>query len=155
VELKFRSKKDAWLGAVLWIAVAGALAAAATAVLGAGPMPARLALGLAFVAVPVLVLWVWYGTNYRLGDRELRIRSGPFRFRVELATIREVRPSRNPLSGPALSLDRLFLRTGEGSFAGILVSPEPREAFLAALAERAGLLREGERWVRPARRHPA
>ena len=143
----FRSKKDRWLGVVLWAGVL-MLAGAAIAVWLAEPGPAGALVAVLSAAVAALVLWVWYGTDYRLGASELRVRSGPFRFRVPLASVEEAHPSSNPLSSPALSLDRLFLRTGRGPLGGILISPEPRDRFLAELAARTGLTREGDRLLR-------
>lgn len=81
------------------------------------------------------VLWIFLSTYYELNDRELVVRSGPFRWHVPLDSIASVRPTRNPLSSPALSLDRLELRYGAGKW--LLISPRDRDRFLADLADRA------------------
>jgi hypothetical protein len=100
---------------------------------------------------PALMFWTLYGTNYRLLGDQLLIRSGPFRFRVPLAEITSVAPSRNPTSSPACSLDRLEIRY-RGDRARILISPVDQAGFLEALARHCrqlvpcggGLLREGQ-----------
>jgi hypothetical protein len=91
------------------------------------------------LAVPGFMLWSFYGTGYTLLPDELLIRSGPFRFHVAIGEITSVVPSRNPLSSPACSLDRLEIRY-RGGRSRILISPEDKPAFLEALAERCNQL---------------
>ena len=50
--------------------------------------------------------------------------------------IQDITPSRNILSAPALSLDRLKIRFGKRAF--ILVSPEDKDGFLRAVKEAQG-----------------
>jgi hypothetical protein len=93
----------------------------------------------ALVSAPVLLLtiglivWLLRTTDYTLSDSDLRIRSGPFGWRVSLADITSLTPTRNPLSSPALSLDRLRIQYGHRS---IMISPEDREGFLRELDRR-------------------
>ncbi len=143
---RFPSKRDLWLTALIWAGVVPCLGA--SLVLAAAPgSPGVRALILALLGTTAaLMLWVLYGTHYTFAGEDLRIRSGPFRFTVPLAEITSVEPCRNPLSSPALSLDRLLIRYGRRS---ILVSPEPRLEFLDMLCARAtGLVRRGDRVVR-------
>ena len=131
--LRFNSKVDAWLLVVVPAAVAAcAVAMLMLAVRG----PAWTAVGLLAIALPgiVLPLWVVCDTRYELTDEALRVRSGPFRWRVALRDVRAVAPSRSLLSSPALSLDRL--RIDHGRAASLLVSPKDRENFLTALRSR-------------------
>jgi hypothetical protein len=141
--LVFPSKVDAWLGAI---------------VVAAMIVPVGVAIMLALdsrtsrVALPVLagevllfgfIAWVFAGTRYIVGERDLLIRSGPFRWRVELADIASIRPTSNPLSSPALSLDRLEIRHGHGKW--VLISPRDKSGFLEAMTARSpGLVPEGE-----------
>jgi hypothetical protein len=129
----YRSKVDGWLVAVM--VVTGAMAAVAVvAVLAAqGPLVARLAYAAGFLLLGGFVTWVFLDTGYELEPQVLKVRSGPMKWRIPLAAIHEVRPTSNPLSSPALSLDRLHVRY-RGSSVGMLVSPADREGFLAELA---------------------
>jgi hypothetical protein len=63
------------------------------------------------------------------------VRAGPFRWQVPLETLRSIRPTRSPLSSPALSLDRLELRYGQGRV--LLISPADGARFVAELSARA------------------
>lgn len=57
-------------------------------------------------------------------------------------------PTRNPLSSPALSLDRLHVQFGQDLFNAILISPADRDRFLTGLAEQGGMKRVGDRLCR-------
>jgi len=127
----FRSKVDAWLVGLIGLGLAAAVVAMVVGTAAAGAGELGLALGLT-LAVTGFVAWLFATTRYELDGRELVARAGPFRWRVDLATVQSVTPSRNPLSSPALSLDRLEVRHGDGRC--LLVSPADRDRFLAALA---------------------
>jgi hypothetical protein len=137
--LKFESKVDR----LLMVAIAVPLAAST---IGAVVISLRepivwVVAGLMLLA-DAFVAWTYLGTSYSIGEGELRVRSGPFEWRVALREIRSVLPSGSLLSSPALSLDRLEIRHGSGG--AILVSPARRTAFLESLAQLSpGLVKEG------------
>lgn len=142
----FRSKVDWWLALIL---VAVPLVELAALVLafqrGDSDAVVASAMGCALAAAiyGLLLVPIRYGV-----DREhLVIRFGVVRRRISFQSIREVRPTRNPLTSPALSLDRLSIHIGGGRLA--LVSPVEREEFLDLVALRAGLTRQGYRLIRP------
>ena len=144
---RFRSKIDLWL---LGIVLAGlGLPCAILIAEILGPEPASgLGLVVALLLAGLLfVIWTWTTTDYTLAPGELLIRSGPFHWRVPLAEILAVTPTRNPLSSPALSLDRLEVRYGRMSL--LLISPEDKDGFLSGLVAQAPhLVRRGDRVVR-------
>lgn len=145
--IRYPSKRDRWLLILLWASLALLGFGAAVVILSPEPPASKALFTALIVAVGWLVVSITAATWYELGPTDLLVRCGPFSWRVPLAAIREVVPSRNPLSGPALSLDRLHVRY-DGSRLGVLISPEPRAAFLEELAARAGLARDGDRLVR-------
>jgi hypothetical protein len=143
----YPSKVDWWLVPVLCVPPVAAVAvcvAFALADSGSG-----LLVG---VAVAVLVAGIYLGLvfpmRYGLDDTHLVVRFGICRQRIPLADISEVHPTHNPLSAPALSLDRLHVQYGQGFFKVVMISPADRNLFLDELAQRAGLRREGERLFR-------
>jgi len=151
----FPSRRDAWLVILLWAASAALVVSALELGRGVGSPAGRAAGALGGLAAAGLALWILYGTDYRVSGDEVRIRSGPFRFRVPLAAIESVRPSRSPLSAPACSLDRVLIEAGRRR---ILISPDDREGFYRALqARRPDLRREGDALVAgaPAPESPA
>lgn len=131
----FESKRDGWLVACLWLGII-AMAAGALVVWSApfsstfrASMSGLLSLG------SIFILWLLYSTRYELTDHSLIVCCGPLRWTIGLHSIEEVFPTRNPLSSPACSLDRLRIRYRGSSF-GIMVSPLDKAEFLRAIAAR-------------------
>ncbi len=132
----YKTRIDTWLLVVLLAAMGLSLLAALEVIVVAdrsawwiAPVAAVLGVG--------LPAWLLLDTKYRLDDKELRISSGPFRWRVLLSTIQSVEPSANPIASPALSLDRLRIDYGAGQT--VYISPRDREAFISELEQlRAG-----------------
>jgi hypothetical protein len=149
--MTYNSKKDWWLFGLVWGVVLGLLAVGLFNVLAPFGNPA---LGWALVragaGAVLAVLLTTYPLGYEITQAELVARSGFMRWRVPLAEIREVRPTRSAASAPAWSLDRLrveYLKGGRPRV--LLVSPEDKRAFLRDLADAApGLVFSGERLVR-------
>lgn len=122
----YRSKIDAWLLIVLIAAMAISGFAALKSV-SEGP-DAGWWTGFVIVLVGiVLPAWLIAATYYRFEARQLIVRSGPFRWRIPIAEITQVVPTSNPISSPALSLDRLKIVYGAGRT--LLVSPRDQDDF--------------------------
>ena len=128
---RFPSKVDRWL--VIFI---GAMLVLELFVViymiraGAGPLIVT------FVLMVTVGFFLFVGltlsrTYYVIDQRLLRITCGVFFWSIPLKDIHSVEPSRSPLSSPALSLDRLRVRYGNGK--SILVSPADKVRFVKAL----------------------
>lgn len=140
---RFRSKVDLWLAVILAAAPVVSLTATVLALRAGGGLMALLPTAL----IALAYLGAVFPLYYELEDDALVIRAGLLRSRIPYAQIRAVRPTRNPLSSPALSLDRLHVDAG--SALGPNISPADREGFLSALLSRAPQLhRVGEALVR-------
>lgn len=133
----YGSKMDSWIILVLLAAVAVSGSALVHTVLS-GETGHRLSIPLLGLGV-ILPLWVIFSTNYRVDSQTLSIRSGPFRWRVPIAAIEDVRRARSWVSSPALSLDRLQIRHGGGKV--VFISPRDRESFIRELDERRASVR--------------
>ena len=120
---RFKSKVDAWLLVILILSVFATLAAAFTIT--------YLSLSNLLIATPILLLgaglplWLLLQTHYTFTGPQLVVQSGPFKWKIQVSDVRSVDPTRNPLSSPALSLDRLQIDYGSGKT--ILVSPTDKE----------------------------
>ena len=126
----YKSKVDSWLLAVLISAMALCIYASVT-VLRSGS-PATWWILLITVSVGVgLPLWLLVATHYTLDSKLLLVQSGPFKWRVPVAEVTNITPTKNPLSSPALSLDRLRIDYGRGNM--VMISPRDREQFLRDL----------------------
>ena len=149
----YYSKIDAWLVLVIWVAVLLPLVLGSynIAVPGGSPQAGGYLLFIgALTAASVLLLA--YPVYYKITSSHLIVRSGVLRTEIPLSSIEEVRSTRNPLSAPAWSLDRLridYRKAGWASF--MLISPEDKARFMRDLAGSvAGLEVRGERVVRRA-----
>lgn len=146
----YPSKIDWWLALLLCVPPVASIAVCVAMVpLALAGMTSGLLVGIASV---LLVFGIYFGLvfpmRYGLDDTHLLIRFGICRQRIPLADISEVYPTHNPLSSPALSLDRLHVRFGQGFFKATMISPADRDRFLNELAQKAGLKREGDRLFR-------
>lgn len=131
---RFRSKIDAWIVVVMIFAIVFQVVAIGAAALQADEPGITTGLILLVIGVSGLLVWLLVGTHYTVERDEIRIVSGPFRWKVPISEITEVKATRNPLSSPALSLDRLSIRYGERR--RIMVSPADREGFLKAIGQK-------------------
>ena len=144
----FESKRDAWIVALIWVGALTAVYAASAQFTRAGPFLPRAGMLVLLASAAAFMIWVLYSTDYTLTDERLLIRCGPFRYRVPLLEIDSVRPSRNPLSSPACSLDRLLIKWNDGR-RRILISPSRKSDFLRELGSRCAQLKpEGDGLIR-------
>lgn len=81
----------------------------------------------------ILIASILVGTHYTVDKKTLKIVSGPIRLRVSLDDINSVKATRNPLSSPALSLDRLMINYGKNR--KVMVSPADKRGFLKAIGQ--------------------
>lgn len=135
---RFNSKIDRWLlfllAAVMVFEVV-VMSFAATRANGPGEALFLIATALAIVA---LIGSMLIGTHYTVTGDTLRVVCGPFRWKVPIDAIESVEATRNPLSSPALSLDRLRIHYGKKR---IMVSPSDKAGFLRAIGQDPGNVR--------------
>lgn len=122
----FRSKIDWWLAAIMVVAIISILFSAVMSI-----MEGWWLLAVVLFAFEGFIIWVLLGTYYHVADDTLFVQSGPLRWRVPISEIHQITPTNNPLSSPALSLDRLRIEYGEGR--SVMVSPVEKEAFIDAI----------------------
>jgi hypothetical protein len=129
---RFKSKIDRWLLYLLIaVMIFEVVVMSAAATQADGPLEATVLILAALVIVGLLGSML-IGTHYTVDGNTLRIACGPFRWKVPVDAIDSVEPTRNPLSSPALSLDRLRIQYGKRR---ILVSPADKAGFLRAIGQ--------------------
>jgi len=129
----YRSQVDQWLLVVFAVSALGAVAACGSLLYYGSHLEWLMAAASLLVGIG-LPLWVLQSTTYTLTTGFLVVRSGPFHWSVPLRQVTRITPTRNPLSSPALSLDRLRIEYSDGKV--IMISPEDRRRFLAELKDR-------------------
>ncbi|NLJ80635.1 MAG: PH domain-containing protein [Firmicutes bacterium] len=122
----FVSKRDNWLGIVIGAGLVFGLISCVAA--------KSAACTVSLVLAALFTGWIWFGTAYVLTGSRLIIKCGPFRQTIDLKDIAGVKRTRNPLSAPALSLQRLEIKRRKGSYA--LISPQEEARFLEELKKR-------------------
>jgi hypothetical protein len=143
----YRSKVDWWVALLLGLLPLVSVTAGLALLLGGKSSEWPWALA-GILLVVVIYLGLVFPMRYGLDDTQLLVRFGLCRQRIPLADISEVYPTHNPLSSPALSLDRLHVQFGPGLTMFVMISPADRDRSLDELARKAGLRREGDRLVR-------
>ena len=131
--MRFPSKVDSWLIPVIFISMAGMITALIVVMIEETPWPVRTMVVVVTVLVTFLLFSVFKNTYYQVADGNLRVVSGPFKWTIPLSDITEIKPTRNPLSSPALSLDRLKVTYGQRKF--VLISPADKIGFLRAIEQ--------------------
>jgi uncharacterized membrane protein YdbT with pleckstrin-like domain len=97
-----------------------------------------IAVGVVLLVV-ALFITIIIPCRYTLTDDGLLIQSGLIKTKIDYRRMRDVKPSRNPLSAPALSLRRVKIKLDRG-FA--LISPKHRDEFIVELKRRIYQARE-------------
>lgn len=129
---RFKSKIDRWLLYLLIMVMVFEVVVMGFAATRAGDPREATFLVVAALAIIALIGSMLIGTHYTVDGNTLRIACGPFRQKVPIDAIESVEPTRNPLSSPALSLDRLLIRYGRRR---VMVSPADKAGFLKAIGQ--------------------
>ncbi|TGK27552.1 hypothetical protein EHQ12_08620 [Leptospira gomenensis] len=135
----YKSKVDWWLGAIVLTLFGGGLLSVCAGIYSlfygdSTIVPwSMLAAGLGTVS---FILVLVYPIEYRLTQSEIIIKSGLIRWKYPYGMITGARPTKNPLSSPALSLDRIRIEY-KGKMGFFMISPIDKETFLKDLANRA------------------
>ena len=138
-KMRYRSKKDTWLVVLLCSVVLLLFALGVLYLLLPGiPRGTAWLVLILGIAMGAFFLALMTTTYYQITPAALVVHSVGLHREIPLGTIRQVFPTRNPLTGPALSLDRLqvdYSIDGQARFA--LISPEDKLSFMQDLAANA------------------
>ena len=137
-ETVHRSKVDGWLGfLILGLFLSGVVSAGwGVFLLLSGGLGFGLYILLSGAFLIALIVGLVWPVHYTLGAEELIVQSGLLRSRYRYEILTGAAPSRNVLSSPALSLDRIKI-TYKGRIGFFMISPDDKDRFMRDLAERA------------------
>lgn len=124
--MKFRSKVDALVVVPAVVSFGLPVLLIVRGLAEGRPLAGALVPLLILAAVAPLVL-----VSYQLTSDEIIVRAGWLRWRMPLNHIRVLKATRDMWSSPALSLDRIEIRTDRGLW--LMVSPADRAGFIAAI----------------------
>jgi len=79
----------------------------------------------------IFVIWLPIFNTYYVVENDI------FRWKININDITQIESTHNPLSSPALSLDRIkiyYMKNGE--IASVMISPKDKEGFFQAINKR-------------------
>jgi len=134
--LKFRSKIDWWLLLIFVVITANILMKIYEA-----NHHYSLASNFPHLVIYSLIIFlIWlpiFNTYYVVDQNKLIIKSMVFRWKINIDDITKIEETHNPLSSPALSLDRIKIYYFKnGSVNSIMISPKDKEGFFQAINKR-------------------
>jgi hypothetical protein len=133
--MRYRSKKDPWLVALLSLLLLPFLLGILYLVLPGFPGWTGWLLLFIGIAIVVGFRLTTSPTYYEITPPTLLVPSGLIHWEIALNSIQQVFPTNNPRSAPAWSLDRLQVDYSKGGRTGfILISPEDKLRFMYDLA---------------------
>lgn len=122
----YDSAVDLWIALILLLGPSAALAISGYCLLDGRPGEARIFFFTAFATIAVTLAFTT-PCRYTVDSDFLSIRCGLLHYQIPLGDIIDVEPSRTLISGPALSLRRVLVRTNKRNH---VLSPSQREAFI-------------------------
>jgi len=134
--LKFRSKIDWWLLLIFIVITANIV----IKIYEANHLYSLASNFPHLIIYSLVIFIIWlpiFNTYYVVENNTLVIKSLVFRWKIKLNDITQIEPTHNPLSSPALSLDRLKIYYMKNEkIATVMISPKNKEAFLQAINKR-------------------
>jgi hypothetical protein len=124
--MRFYSKHDIWLGVILL----GGIGIGMISTLVSSKISIW---SLAIIIVFFLCCWVWFGTKYIIEEEYLVAKSGPFVYKIKISDITNINKTRNFISSPACSLDRIEVKS-DNKF--LIISPKDKTYFIDMLQEK-------------------
>ena len=79
------------------------------------------------------VLHIFLSTTYTVTPEQVAVRCGFFRWNIPTQRITRITETRNPLSSPAPSLDRLNISYNQ--YDDLMISPRDKQEFIAVLRQ--------------------
>jgi hypothetical protein len=127
--LRFRSKVDAILVVPAALGLGMPLLLLIRAIVEERPLA-----GILIPAAILVAITPMFHVVYRITGDTLVVRQGWLRWRLPLAQVRTLKATRQIWSSPALSLDRIEIRTDRGLW--LMVSPADQAVFVSAIRAR-------------------
>lgn len=122
-KMYFESKKDRWMTIVFWIIIL----AGVFIPLFKGQFTSLFMM----ILLCGLLLWFWFRTGYKIDNDRLIVYYGPIRQTIYIEKMELILLSKMPFIAPALSLDRIQIRSGKYDI--IAISPKDKYAFIEEL----------------------
>lgn len=125
----YYSKKDFWLGALLWLPM---LAAFGLILYTFEPITSMFIV-LAIMLISLgFIAWLWFDTKYITKNGQIKVNAGPIYYApVPIQKIKSIKKTKTWLSSPACSLDRIEISYNK--YDSIVISPMNLDGFISDL----------------------
>lgn len=131
--MKFRSKIDWWL-LLIFVVITANIIFKTYQEVHHSSIGTNFSHLIIYSLVIVVIWFPIFSTYYVVENSTLVIKSLVFRWKINIDDIIQIEPTYNPLSSPALSLDRLKISyMKNGRIAKVMISPKDKEGFLNTL----------------------
>ena len=91
-------------------------------------------MSLVLVPAVAFIAYIFLKTKYTITTDSLKVECGfLFNQQIKIDNIRQIKETNNPISSPALSLDRLEIKFGTNS--SVIVSPKDKTGFIKHLQQ--------------------
>ncbi|MFW1909372.1 PH domain-containing protein [Acinetobacter ursingii] len=129
----FRSKKDWWILGFI-IAATGILLQMLWSMQLRGTLQEYPEHGIVYALVILIMWWPLVNTRYIVTQDHVIIHSMFLKWIISRSEIQSMTPTNNPVSAPALSLDRIKIDyQKDGKNKSVLISPKNKQKFIEAL----------------------
>ncbi len=119
----FESKKDTWMVVILWAVVFSGVFI---------PLLKGQIINLIIMLILCsILLWFWFRTGYKIDKDRLIVYYGPIRQTIYIENMELILLAKMPIIAPALSLDRIQIRSGKYDL--IAISPKDKFTFVEEL----------------------
>jgi len=126
----FISKKDSWMGLIIWVLIAAFLWVFYQSVF----VQTNIIGIVAMVIMVSLLVAIWFNTRYKIEGNQLHIYYGPIKKSINLKDIQTIRQTMNPFVAPALSMNRVEINYEE--YKTIQVSPKLINEFISEIKKK-------------------
>ncbi|HWL23789.1 MAG TPA: PH domain-containing protein [Ureibacillus sp.] len=126
----FLSKKDIWMGLVIWGAIGSFLWVLYESLF----TRINIVSIITMIIIISLLLTIWFNTRYKIEGNQLKISYGVIRKSIALQDIKSIRYTKNPFVAPALSFKRVEINYGK--YETIQVSPKEMDKFIIELQDK-------------------
>jgi len=98
----------------------------------AAPTQVLITMGVIFVPTTAFILHVFFQTSYQIDNNHLKIKCGfLYRSTLDISNITSISNTRDLISSPAASLDRIELKYGKWD--SVIISPADKTGFVNEL----------------------
>lgn len=87
------------------------------------------------VLIWLTILWIYFGTNYKIKNKKLYIRSGPFRNKIKIECIKKILVGKTSPSGSQLGTSRQGLILFDNKGKKTYISPKSNDKFVDYIKE--------------------